>query len=286
MRWKNVLMQIVTYQLARRRPRLAKKLIRAATAKALPEGFPVDEHFTPDYNPWEQRLCLVPDGDLFKVLADGSAEIVTDTIETFTETGIRLASGRELEADIVVSATGLKVLPFGGLKFEVDGRPVDLAETMSYKALMLSGLPNFVYTVGYTNASWTLKADLVTDYACRLLDHLDKNGHKYAVAHTRPVGEREAVHRLQLRLRAARHRPDAQAGRPGALAAQAELHHRRTRDPPRRHRRRGADLRVIGYRCHLRTCSPTTRRSLWDSTTRPATRSTTSAARPRRASAR
>ncbi|HWM72392.1 MAG TPA: NAD(P)/FAD-dependent oxidoreductase, partial [Nocardioides sp.] len=171
-RWKNVLMQLVTYQLARRRPRLAKKLIRAATVKALPEGFPVDEHFRPAYNPWEQRLCLVPDGDLFKVLADGSAEIVTDTIETFTESCIRLASGRELEADIVVSATGLKVLPFGGLKFEVDGRPVDLAQTMSYKALMLSGLPNFVYTVGYTNASWTLKADLVTDYACRLLDHL------------------------------------------------------------------------------------------------------------------
>ncbi len=185
-RWKNVLMQIATYQLARRRPRLAKKLIRAATEKALPEGFPIDEHFRPDYNPWEQRLCLVPDGDLFRVLADGSAEIVTDTIETFTETGIRLASGRELEADIVVSATGLKVLPFGGLKFEVDGRPVDLAQTMSYKALMLSGLPNFVYTVGYTNASWTLKADLVTDYACRLLDHLDRHGHKYAVAHRDP----------------------------------------------------------------------------------------------------
>jgi cation diffusion facilitator CzcD-associated flavoprotein CzcO len=185
-RWKNVLMQLVTYQLARRRPRLAKKLIRAAVAKSLPEGFPVDEHFRPDYNPWEQRLCLVPDGDLFKVLSDGSAEIVTDTIETFTETGILLSSGRELEADIVVSATGLKVLPFGGLKFEVDGRPVDLAQTMSYKALMLSGLPNFVYTVGYTNASWTLKADLVTDYACRLLDHLDRNGHKYAVAHRDP----------------------------------------------------------------------------------------------------
>ena len=185
-RWKNVLMQIATYQLARRRPKLAKKLIRAATVKALPEGFPVEEHFRPAYNPWEQRLCLVPDGDLFRVLADGSAEIVTDTIETFTETGIRLTSGRELEADIVVSATGLKVLPFGGLKFEVDGQPVDLAQTMSYKALMLSGLPNFVYTVGYTNASWTLKADLVTDYACRLLDHMDKNGHRYAVAHRDP----------------------------------------------------------------------------------------------------
>jgi len=189
-RWKNVLSQIATYQLARRRPRLARRLIRAATARSLPPGFPVDEHFRPAYNPWEQRLCLVPDGDLFKALRDGSAQIVTDTVETFTETGIRLCSGRELEADVVVSATGLRILPFGGLKFEVDGRPVDLAETMSYKALMLSGIPNFVYTVGYTNASWTLKADLVTDYACRLLDHLDRHGKRYAVAHRDPtVGE-------------------------------------------------------------------------------------------------
>jgi monooxygenase len=193
-RWKNVLLQIATFQLARRRPRLARKLIREATTKALPEGFPVDEHFRPTYNPWEQRLCLVPDGDLFEVLADGSAEIVTDTIDSFTETGIRLASGRELEADIVISATGLKVVPFGGLKFEVDGRPVDLAQTMSYKALMLSGVPNFVFTVGYTNASWTLKADLVTDYACRLLDHLDRHGHRYAVAPRDPsVGERPFI---------------------------------------------------------------------------------------------
>ena len=252
-RWKNVLMQIATYQLARRRPRLAKKLIRAATEKALPEGFPIDEHFRPDYNPWEQRLCLVPDGDLFKVLADGSAEIVTDTIETFTETGVRLASGRELEADIVVSATGLKVLPFGGLKFEVDGRPVDLAQTMSYKALMLSGLPNFVYTVGYTNASWTLKADLVTDYACRLLDHLDRHGHKYAVAHRDPsVSEKPFIDFSSgYVLRAIEHMP--KQGDRAALAAQAELPHRRAPDPPRRHRRRGADLRLIGYRCHLRS---------------------------------
>jgi cation diffusion facilitator CzcD-associated flavoprotein CzcO len=193
-RWKNVLMQIATYQLARRRPKLAKRLIRAATVKSLPEGFPVDEHFGPDYNPWEQRLCLVPNGDLFKVLADGSAEIVTDTIETFTETGIRLASGRELEADIVVSATGLKVIPFGGLKFEVDGRTIDLAQTMSYKALMLSDVPNFMFTVGYTNASWTLKADLVTDYTIRLLEHLDRHGLKYAVPRRDPsVGEKPFI---------------------------------------------------------------------------------------------
>ena len=181
-RWKNVLTQLGTYTLARRRPRLARRLIRAATARALPEGYPVDEHFRPHYNPWEQRLCVVPDGDLFKVLRDGSAEIVTDVIETFTPEGIRLASGRELEADVVVSATGLNVLMFGGLKFEVDGRPVDLAQTMAYKALMLSGVPNFAYTVGYTNASWTLKADLVVDYVCRLLDHMDRRGVRKVVA--------------------------------------------------------------------------------------------------------
>ncbi len=193
-RWKSVLMQIATYQLARRRPKLAKRLVHAATKKSLPEGFPVDEHFRPDYNPWEQRLCLVPDGDLFKVLRDGSAEIATDTIETFTETGIRLSSGRELEADIVISATGLKVLAFGGVKFEVDGRTVDLAQTMSYKALMLTGLPNFIYTVGYTNASWTLKADLVADFTCRLIDHLDTNGLTYAVPVRDPsVSERPFI---------------------------------------------------------------------------------------------
>jgi monooxygenase len=175
-RWKNVLSQLGTFTLARRRPALARKLIRATNVKALPEGYPVDEHFRPRYNPWEQRLCIVPDGDLFKAIRDGSAEIVTDTIETFTETGLRLASGRELEADVVVSATGLNILMFGGLKFEVDGRPVDLAQTMAYKALMLSGVPNFAYTVGYTNASWTLKADLVVDYVCRLLDHMERRG--------------------------------------------------------------------------------------------------------------
>ena len=175
----------------------------------------------------------MPDGDLFKVLADGSAEIVTDTIETFTETGIRLTSGRELEADIVVSATGLKVLPFGGLKFEVDGRPVDLAQTMSYKALMLSGLPNFVYTVGYTNASWTLKADLVTDYACRLLDHLDRQRAQVRRGAQDPsVSEKPFIDFSSgYVLRAIEQH--AQAGRPGALAAQAELHHRRAHDPPR-----------------------------------------------------
>jgi monooxygenase len=186
-RWKNILTQIATYELARRRPGIAKKAIRAAATKSLPDGFPIDEHFKPTYNPWEQRLCLVPDGDLFRVLNKGTASIVTDTIETFTKGGIRLTSGQELEADIIVTATGLKVLPFGGIAFEVDGRPVDLADTMSYKALMLTDLPNFIYTVGYTNASWTLKADLVADYVCRLLGHMDEHGLRSVVPRKDPT---------------------------------------------------------------------------------------------------
>ena len=139
-------------------------------------GVDVDTHFNPRYDPWDQRLCLVPDGDLFRALRHGTADVVTDTIETFTPTGIRLASGAELEADAVVTATGLRLKPFGGIRLVVDGGDVKLPETMAYRALMLSGVPNFAFTIGYTNASWTLKADLVGDYVCRLLAHLQEHG--------------------------------------------------------------------------------------------------------------
>jgi cation diffusion facilitator CzcD-associated flavoprotein CzcO len=150
----------------------------------------VDVHFKPRYDPWDQRLCFVPDGDLFQALRKGRASMVTDTIETFTPTGIRLASGEELEADVIVTATGLQLLPFGGLELVVDGEPVDYSQTMAYKALMLSGVPNFVYTVGYTNASWTLKADLVSAYVVRLLRHLDRIGARSVVPVRQPeVGE-------------------------------------------------------------------------------------------------
>ena len=149
--------------------------------QAAARGYDVDTHFKPTYDPWDQRLCLVPDGDLFRVIKDGSAEVVTDTISTFTPGGLRLASGRELEADVVVTATGLQLKAFGGMTFDVDGRRVELPETMAYKALMLSGIPNFAYTIGYTNASWTLKADLVGEYVCRLLSHLDAHGLRSAV---------------------------------------------------------------------------------------------------------
>ncbi|MEV7430731.1 NAD(P)/FAD-dependent oxidoreductase [Nocardioides sp. NPDC092400] len=190
-RWKNILLAIGTYKLAKSRPRVVKGVVRAGVRRQLPEHVDVDTHFKPSYDPWDQRLCFVPDGDLFKVLRSGDASIVTAAIDTFTEKGIRLTDGSELEADVVVSATGLRLLPFGGIPLEVDGKPVELSETMSYKALMLSGIPNFIYTIGYTNASWTLKADLVADYVCRMLRHLDATGKRSFVADRDPsVDER------------------------------------------------------------------------------------------------
>jgi cation diffusion facilitator CzcD-associated flavoprotein CzcO len=176
-RWKNVLVSTLIYQLSRRRPNTVRKLIRNLTVKQLPAGFDVDKHFRPTYNPWDQRLCLVPDGDLFTVIRHGQASVVTDSIETFTERGLRLASGEELDADIVVTATGLQLLAFGGTRIEVDGRTIALPETMAYKGMMLSGVPNFAFTIGYTNASWTLKADLVSEFVCRLLRHMDEQGY-------------------------------------------------------------------------------------------------------------
>ena len=181
-RWKNVLVATGSYQLSRRRPDVLRRFIRKQTIARLPEGYDVDTHFRPTYDPWDQRLCLVPDGDLFQALSRGSASVATDTIETFTETGVRLTSGAEIAADVVVTATGLNVTPFGSIDLAVDGEPVKLPETMAYQALMLSGVPNFVFTIGYTNASWTLKADLVAEYACRLLAHLDEHGYRSFVA--------------------------------------------------------------------------------------------------------
>jgi monooxygenase len=180
-RWKNVLLQSLSYRFARKRPELMKKLLRRAVVNRLPVGYDVDTHFSPRYDPWDQRLCLVPDADLFEVLADGSAEIVTDAIETFTEGGIALASGAELEADIVVTATGLNLLFLGGMKFTIDGEEQDLARGMTYKGMLLSDFPNFAFTIGYTNASWTLKADLVAEYVCRLINHMDAEGYDVCV---------------------------------------------------------------------------------------------------------
>ncbi len=177
-RRKNVWQQTGVYAFCQRFPKLARRLIRSLTAKQLPEGFDVDTHFSPKYDPWDQRLCAVPDGDLFRAIRRGDASMVTDHIDTFTADGIRLRSGAELEADFVVSATGLNLIAFGGITFTVDGADVALPDTMAYKGMMLSGLPNFAYAIGYTNSSWTLKVDLVCEHLCRLLDHMDAGGHE------------------------------------------------------------------------------------------------------------
>jgi len=187
-RWKNVLTTTALFQASRRWPGAVKKLIRRLTEKQLPAGFDVDTHFTPPYDPWDQRLCLVPDGDLFRCLRNGSASMVTGRIETFTDHGIQLESGEHLDADVVVSATGLNLLAMGGMTLRLDGAPVDVPETVSYKGMMLSGVPNFSMVIGYTNASWTLKADLVNRYVCRLLQHLDARGLAVATPVAPPEG--------------------------------------------------------------------------------------------------
>jgi monooxygenase len=188
-RWKNVAITALIFQLSRRKPDMIRNWIRGMTIKQLPAGYEVDTHFRPRYNPWDQRLCLVPDGDLFRAISSGQASVVTDTIDTFTDNGVHLASGTELPADIVVTATGLQLLALGGLQLTVDGRPVSLPGTMAYKGMMLSGVPNFAFTIGYTNASWTLKADLVSEYTCRLLGYLDAHGYDQAV----PVNDDPSV---------------------------------------------------------------------------------------------
>ena len=180
LRWKNVLLMMASFQLSRRAPKFMRKLMRAGVKKALPEGYDVDTHFNPRYNPWDQRVCLVPDGDLFEAIGSGRASVVTDRIETFTETGIRLESGQTLEADIVITATGLNLLALGGMELSVDGREVDPSQALTYRGMMISDVPNLALAVGYTNASWTLKADLICRYVARLLNHMDVRGYTQA----------------------------------------------------------------------------------------------------------
>ncbi len=176
-RWKNVIVTNAFYALSRRRPGLVKRLIRAGVQRQLPAGFDVDTHFKPRYNPWDQRLCLVPNGDLFEAVSRGGVTIATGAIDTFTEDGVRLTSGQELEADLVVTATGLNLLPVGGIEAQIDGLDIDMPSTMVYKGCMFSGVPNFALSFGYTNASWTLKADLICQYVARLLNHMDAHGY-------------------------------------------------------------------------------------------------------------
>ncbi|SNS16249.1 Predicted flavoprotein CzcO associated with the cation diffusion facilitator CzcD [Geodermatophilus pulveris] len=184
-RRKNIAVGTATWRFCRRYPRAARRLIRWVTARQLPAGYPVDEHFNPPYDPWDQRLCAVPDGDLFRAIREGRAEVVTDRVATFTEDGVLLESGRELAADVVVTATGLDVQAIGGIALTVDGEPVHLPDTVVYKGMMLSGVPNLVLAIGYTNSSWTLKTGLVCEHFCRLLAHLDAHG--YDVARPEPA---------------------------------------------------------------------------------------------------
>lgn len=180
-RWKNVLVGMFFYRLARKRPQAVKRRIVAMAAEQLGQGYDTATHFTPAYKPWDQRICAVPDGDLFAAIRAGRASVATDTIARFTADGIVLDSGRTLPADIVVLATGLTLQVLGGMALTVDGKPVQPGDTMAYKGMMLSGVPNFAMAFGYTNASWTLKADLTAGYVCRLLRHMARHGHAIAV---------------------------------------------------------------------------------------------------------
>jgi cation diffusion facilitator CzcD-associated flavoprotein CzcO len=180
-RRKNILLQRGVFKLCRRFPKQMRRLLLADARRRLPKGYDVGAHFSPRYDPWDQRLCLAPGGDLFKAISVGRASVVTGRIDRFTPAGIRLESGQQIDADIVVTATGLNLLPLGGIGLSVDGQPVDLAETTVYKSMMLSGVPNFVFAFGYTNTSWTLKVDLICEHFCRLLDHMDAHGHATVV---------------------------------------------------------------------------------------------------------
>ena len=175
-RWKRVLLGMYFYNLCQRKPEKVESLLLGGVRAYLGSDYDVQRHFKPRYKPWDQRLCLVPDGDFFLAIRRKKASVVTDQIETFTKKGIKLRSGEELEADLVVTATGLELKVLGGVQISVDGQAVDLATTVSYKAMMYSGVPNLASSMGYTNASWTLKCDLTCEYVCRLLNHMRAQG--------------------------------------------------------------------------------------------------------------
>ncbi len=193
-RWKNILTQIALYQFSRRRPERMKAFLRKFLVRQLPDGFDVDRHFAPSYDPWDQRLCRVPDGDLVRARRAGTASVVTDTIETFAEDGIRLTSGEQLPADLIITATGLELLMIGGIEIAVDGEPVDITTRMAYKGMMLEGVPNLAFAIGYTNASWTLKADLTGEYVGRLLKAMDQRGERQCT----PVNGDPSIHHAPL----------------------------------------------------------------------------------------
>ncbi len=178
-RWIKILQGLFIYNLAKRRPEKVKKLIREGVIEALGANYPIDKHFKPSYQPWDQRACLVPDGDLFHAINNGSASVVTEHIDKFTANGVTLKNGKSLAADIIVTATGLSVDILGSYQLSVDQKPFNVADSYCYKGMMLSGLPNFAFSMGYTNASWTLKSDLVAQYVCRLINHMHKHQYHY-----------------------------------------------------------------------------------------------------------
>jgi monooxygenase len=179
LRWKNLLLALGIYQVSRRLPQAMRRFLRRQTARRLPPGFDVDTHFNPRYAPWDQRMCIIPDADLFKAISSGRVDVVTDRIARFTERGIALESGAELEADLIVTATGLQMEPLGAIALTVDGREVALGEEVAYRGMQISNIPNLAFAFGYTNQSWTLGSDLTARQVCRLLDYMDRNG--YAV---------------------------------------------------------------------------------------------------------
>ena len=180
-KWLNALMTQAFYNVSRRYPQVVRRLLLKGLERQLPEGYDIATHFTPSYDPWDQRFCAVPNGDLFKSIREGTTSVVTDQIERFTENGLLLTSGSELEADIIVTATGLQLLFLGGIALRVDGEAVDPASRLTYKGMMLEGVPNMAVALGYTNASWTLKCDLTCDYVCRLLNHMHEQGQTQCV---------------------------------------------------------------------------------------------------------
>jgi cation diffusion facilitator CzcD-associated flavoprotein CzcO len=180
-RAKNILLSLGIFQLSRRSPNLTKRVFRFGAQRHLPKDYEIDRHFKPRYEPWDQRLCIAPDADFYRAIASGRASVVTDELDAFTESGIRLKSGQHLDADIIVSATGLQMLALGGVQLAIDGKPVDQAHSFVYKGAMLSNVPNFAFCVGYTNASWGLRADLASTFVCRLLNHMDRHGYRTCV---------------------------------------------------------------------------------------------------------
>ncbi len=193
-RWRNVLLQMYIYRTSKKKPEKVKEYLLDLLKDELPEDYDIEKHFSPDYNPWDQRVCLVTDGDLFSGITDGSINIVTDHIETFTEKGLKLKSGEELEADIIITSTGLDLHNFGGARVFVDGREIASGECMTYKGMMYSDVPNMAVTFGYTNASWTLKADLTSEFVCRILNHMDEIGTVQCMSHlSDPEVEEEPI---------------------------------------------------------------------------------------------